>query len=1158
MHKLLATGCFLALLLGLGACEPAEKTPRRINLLFLGHASELHLSVEYAPILSQAFFKRGVNLHYTEDPNDLNPEKLSQYDVLLLYAKHDSITRSQEKALLSFVSKGGGFMPIHCASDCFRNSEDFISLVGAQFASHDTATFTPEIVEAQHPITQDLMPYTTWDETYVHRQHNADRTVLMERVAGEQREPWTWVREYGRGRVFYTASGHDERTWSHAGFQEMLYRAIRWTAGERVDALLATLDTPALTYRPAATIPNYQGLDPVPQLQAPLSREDSEKLLQIPPGFALQCFAEEPDIINPIAFGWDHRGRLWVLETVDYPNEVRDGQPGDDRIKICEDTDGDGRADKFTVYAEGLNIPTGIVPYRDGVVVSMAPYFLHFRDTNGDDQADRVDTLLSGWSQGDTHAGPSNLKYGFDNQIWGCVGYAGFEGEIYGQPYRFGQGFYRFDPAAESFEFLTRTHNNTWGLAFSETFDVFGSNANNAQSWYLAVPDRFISHLAGIPNRGSKKISQYYAMHPVIPNIRQVDVFGGFTAAAGHNLYTGRSFPQEYWNRMALVCEPTGHLLAQGIIEPDGSGFKTYDGWNLLASADEWVSPVHAEVGPDGAVWIADWYNFIVQHNPTPRPERGGFQSENGEGNAHVNPLRDRSHGRIYRVVHMGREPSPDPQLERNDPVSLIGGLQSENMFWRLTAQRLLVERGATDVKDELLALVAEQATDAIGLNGPAIHALWTLHGLGLMADQEVIEATTAALSHPAAGVRKAAIQTLPREAWVLSLFQQAGVLQDEDLHTRLAAILALAEFSPHDPAGAEVYRSCQREENMADHWLGVALYAAAQRHRAGFLKAWQNDPDAPVKDLAFTQPDPNELLIGEDMGAWDAMQIPNYWEEEGLEDFDGIVWFFKVFSVPQQAPVELHLGRVDEIDSTYVNGTFVGGTQGSDAERVYHIPASAIQVGKNLIAMQVTDRSGDGGLVGDETQFFVQQGGYRQSIAGTWRYQIARQTSAVKEKPLFASSEKFLKTYLEHYGPQAVSPSQPESDLFDPKTLKLEIGTIRNEMKYDQILLEVPAGKSVELRFKNNDLMQHNWLLGTRGALETIGTAADAMAQAIDGQERQYIPAIPEVLYASSLVDPGAEVVIRFLAPAEPGDYPYVCTFPGHWKVMNGILRVK
>jgi type 1 glutamine amidotransferase len=149
---------------------------------------------------------------------------------VLIYANITRISPEQEKALLDFVSAGGGLAPIHCASYCFHNSTNYIALVGAQFRRHGTGVFKETIVKSDHPIMKGLDAIESWDETYVHHRHNTDRVVLAERHDDQGAEPWTWVREHGKGRVFYTAWGHDQRTWTNAGFQALVERGIRWSA----------------------------------------------------------------------------------------------------------------------------------------------------------------------------------------------------------------------------------------------------------------------------------------------------------------------------------------------------------------------------------------------------------------------------------------------------------------------------------------------------------------------------------------------------------------------------------------------------------------------------------------------------------------------------------------------------------------------------------------------------------------------------------------------------------------------------------------------------------------------------------------------------------------------------------------------------------------
>ena len=598
--------------------------PRRVEILVLGHDSDHHNTEKLMMYISTPLFQKGINLTYTADPNDLKDEVLQNYDGLLIYANHDSISTSQEAALKSFVQGGKALIPLHSGSFCFRNSDWYVQAVGGQFSTHGTGRFTTQLLDAKHPILQGISEFETWDETYVHSQINPDIQVLMERKEGDKKEPYTWIRNEGEGRVFYTAYGHNEETWKQPEFHELLANGILWAVGDKVTKLLADYKIPTPQFQDAE-IPNYEKRDPAPRFQLPLSPEESMKLVQLPIEFEMELFASEPMIINPMAMAWDERGRLFVIETVDYPNEVRT-EGGNDRIKILEDTDGDGKADKVTVFAENLNIPTSIMAVNGGIMISMAPDFVFLKDTNGDDVADVREVVITGWGKSDTHAGPSNLKYGFDNKIWGVLGYSGFNGEVGGKSHSFGQGVYRFTPNASELEYLGNSSNNTWGLGFTEDFETFLSTANGQHSVYFSMANKYLKRpiFQGSANT-VHGIDSHYDMPHLTPFLRQVDWFGGYTAAAGHNFYTARSFPESYWNRVAFVAEPTGRVLHKAMINPDGSSYKEKNGFNILASSDEWFSPVHAEVGPDGALWVADWYDFIIQHNPTPR----GFENGN-------------------------------------------------------------------------------------------------------------------------------------------------------------------------------------------------------------------------------------------------------------------------------------------------------------------------------------------------------------------------------------------------------------------------------------------------------------------------------------------------------------------------------------------------
>lgn len=1151
---------FSLCLIGLvSSCNQPTKSMRndsgKLEILFLGHDSEHHNSAQLLPLLASQLSLDGISFTYTSNPDDLNQENLDKYDALMIYANHDSITTSQETALLSFVEKGKGFIPVHCASWCFRNSPKYIELVGGQFSTHKTDSFTTEIIKKDHAVTQELEPFATWDETYVHDKLASDLTILMERVEGDHREPWTWTKEYGKGRVFYTAYGHDDRTWDNPGFHELMKAGILWAVGDAAKQKWEAFNKqlPTLVYRDAEGIPNYEKRSPGPRYQDPLTAEESAKLIQVPVGFDLELFASEPNIINPIAMEWDEKGRLWVIETVDYPNTVlEDKGEGDDRIKICEDTDGDGKADKFTVFADKLNIPTSMVFSNGGIIVSQAPHFLFLKDTDGDDKADVRKIIIDGWGVFDTHAGPSNLTYGLDNQIWGVVGYSGFDGIIAGENRKFGQGIYRFKPDISSFELMTSTSNNTWGFGLTENNDVFASTANNTHSVFMGLPNKALRDVEGVQLNGSAKIDGHYAMHAITDKVRQVDVFGGFTAAAGHHFYTARNYPKEFWNKVALVCEPTGHLVHMARIEKKGAGFIEKDSWNLFAGADEWVAPVDAKVGPDGAVWVLDWYNFIIQHNPTPTPERGGFEGVNGKGNAYENPLRDKSHGRVWRVVSRQAKAVNPLALSKDDPDNLIKALSNDNQLWRLTAQRLLVERGNLDVLSKLFDLASNQTVNEFGDNYAAIHALWTIDGLGAISKDDQAQAVVEkALTHPSAGVRKAAIQILSKSGWSEELITKYKLLNDEDANTRLAAIVSLIEIAPSESLGATLYQISTEESVKNDEWLSKAVYAVAHQHRKGFLNAFLTaNPE--YNKLKATELKREQSTLNDDN--WKAMPLPQYIETAGLK-IDGVIWFRKTIELPASAAgknATISLGNIDDSDITYINGIKVGSIEKKyNDKRVYQISTGVLKAGKNVIAIRVEDTGGGGGLPGKPEELFLQVSGKKISLAGSWKYDVEMEYGS--RKSMFDGTtigKLFTDNNLNKVDLSEVSTSASGATV-----IKLKV--IKNEMKYDLKEFTVEAGKPVEIIFENPDFMQHNLLILQIGALQTVGKAADKLASDPNGAEKQYVPSLPEVLFATKLVNPQQTETLRFVAPAKVGDYPFVCTFPGHWSIMNGTMKV-
>ncbi len=871
---------FVSLVLALLLYGSAAAEPARLKLLFLGDAGP-HQPARRAAELLPALADRGIDVTYTDDVNGtLNRERLRKVDGLILYANIDEISAAQAESLLSYVAEGGGFIPLHCASYCFRNNDKVVALIGAQFSRHGTGVFavSPTAAGTQHPIMQGYRSFQSWDETYVHTKHNeANRTVLEYRQEQDQAEPWTWVRQHGKGRVFYTAWGHDGRTFSQPGFHNLVERGIRWACGDDPSTVpdfggtepepLANLkmnpkrtDVQPFTYIDVGPkIPNYVrskqwGAQESPRnmMQEPLPPSEAIKHYVTPQGFRLELFASEPEIGGkPICMNWDHHGRLWIAETYDYPNEQQPEGKGRDRIRICEDTDHDGHADKFTVFAEQLSIPTSIAFCEGGLIVHQAPDTLFLQDTDGDDVADVRQVLFSGWKTNDTHAGPSNLNYGHDNWFYGMVGYAGFEGVIAGRQRSFRTGFYRFkvervdgQVQVTDFEFLRNTNNNSWGVGFSEEGLLFGSTANRNPSEFMPIANRNYERVRGWTSSMLTGIADTHKFKPITDKIRQVDHHEGYTAAAGHALYTARRYPPTYWNRTAFVAGPTGHLVGTFTLQRKGAGFESTNPANLLASDDEWAAPIMAEVGPDGNVWVIDWYNYIVQHNPTPQ----GF--ENGPGNAYATDLRDKTHGRVYRVVYGQDSDEPPMTLRDATTNQLVDALASSNMFWRRHAQRLLVEQRDEQAIDRLIDLVKRQQVDAIGLDVGAIHALRTLDGLealGSLRNREILEQS---LEHPSTAVVRTAVELVPNDKLGRDALLRSDVFDSADAQVRLSALLAIATMPASRDSASKAIDAFLNPKNSSDRWMLDAATSAAAGSGGEFLQ------------LACEQADPNPPLI--------------------------------------------------------------------------------------------------------------------------------------------------------------------------------------------------------------------------------------------------------------------------------------------------------
>lgn len=510
--------------------------------------------------------------------------------------------------------------------------------------------------------------------------------------------------------------------------------------------------------------------------------EEAAARMVVPEGFRVEVFAREPMVRQPVTAAFDARGRMWVIEYLQYPNPAGlkalsvdqylrteydrvpepppRGPQGADRIRILEDTDGDGSADRATTFVEGLNLASGLALGRGGVFVAQAPYLLFYADRDGDDRPDGdPDVLVSGFGLQDAHAVVNSLTWGPDGWLYGAQG-STVTAKI--GPYEFQQGIWRYHPESRRFELFAEGGGNTWGLDFDALGRVFGSSNGGFVAFHMVQ--------GGYYWKG-------FAKHGPLHNPRS---FGYFDAIAyegpkkgghvtpGGIFYRGGAYPPEFEDVFI-----GGNLLSNAVywheFRPRGSTVIGRHGGTLLDARDTWFRPIDLLTGPDGCVYVVDWYDKRASHLD-PRDNW------------------DRSNGRIYRVAHGARKTIEPFDLERASSDALITYLDHKNRWWEETARRVMWERRDRKVLSRLLEELIQERDER-----RALRVLWALDACGGLD----LRVATELLGHPLEGVRAWAVRRAGDEGW-----------WDARWGDRLRA-LARDEQSPH--VRSQLAASCQR-----------------------------------------------------------------------------------------------------------------------------------------------------------------------------------------------------------------------------------------------------------------------------------------------------------------------------------------------------------
>ncbi len=518
----------------------------------------------------------------------------------------------------------------------------------------------------------------------------------------------------------------------------------------------------------------------------PKSPAESLKCIQVPEGFTVELMAHEPAVMDPIAFAWGPDGKFWVVEMGDYPLGLDGKNKHGGNVKFLTKSRPDGRYDQATVFLANLGYPTGVTPYKKGVIITCAPDIFYAEDTDGDGKADKKEILFTGFNQGNQQHRVNGLVYGLDGWYYGANGDSGGRiksiktGEVVDIQ---GRDF-RIDPErgilqAQTGQSQFGRHRDDWG-------NWFGNNNSNPMFHYV-LEDHYLKrnphvfypdpkvHISVTPGA-----APVYPISKPLPRFNDFHTLNRFTSACSSIIYRDNLLGEEFVGN-AFISEPVHNLVHREIVNRNGVTFKSERAPSeqkseFLASSDNWFRPTMIQTGSDGALWIADMYRYVIEH---PQWIPADWQKKLDLRAGH-------DLGRIYRVYPKKSPPRAIVKIAELDEAGLITSLKSPNGWTRDQAQRRLVESKTTSklVRDGLEAMVAKDESPLARL-----HALATLGGLGMLTDATLRNG----LQDSHSGVRVQALRQLervPKIGNVEKLLEQ--LVNDQDPTVKLQLGLTL------------------------------------------------------------------------------------------------------------------------------------------------------------------------------------------------------------------------------------------------------------------------------------------------------------------------------------------------------------------------------
>lgn len=557
---------------------------------------------------------------------------------------------------------------------------------------------------------------------------------------------------------------------------------------------------------------------------SPFSKSAEEDLatFELAPGFKMELIASEPMISDPVAMTIDESGRMYVVEMAGMPLN----KSGVGKVILLSDTSHDGKMDKRTVFADSLRMPSGVMRWKKGVIVTDPPTVFYMEDNDGDGRADIKNIMLTGFDTSNLEGNVNNPVYGLDNWIYLASSVGIGSGGIYyaadSNGTRLKEGNIRIRPDRRELEPLSGNSQ------FGHTFDAWGNHLmlnNHYHVYQEIIADRYLKRN---PDLVVSRATQLLADHSEVfsiaknPEYQMLTEIGVFTSACGLTAYLGGAFPEEYNTNVTFVAEPASNLIHVDRLKDTGVTFKAdriIERKEFLASTDPYSRMVNMYVGPDGALYVMDFYRQIIEG-----PE---FMSE--EIVKKVNLYNGNDKGRIYRISRAGADPvqwTDRLYLGEATVEQLVENLDNKNIWWRLNAQRLLVDRNADNAVPLLISMIKNPEA-SMG----RLHALWTLEGMNKLSTDLILPA----LKDPLPGIRVNAIQLAELHMNADNRLVDAllQMKDDPDAKVRFQLVCTLGFINTSE---ADKVRQDLLFKDINDKWVQIAALSANSSQSVAML----------------------------------------------------------------------------------------------------------------------------------------------------------------------------------------------------------------------------------------------------------------------------------------------------------------------------------